>query len=88
MVEITVFFYDKKGQQVKDSLTVPTNGDETEEKILTWASDLATEWFYNIAYEAATVIWNESGGGTDYEFESFYEKFVEDCNLEWEFKRI
>lgn len=86
-IEIEVFFSDKNGAQARDKIVELVDSGSTENEILTWASDLATEWFYNIAQEEATTYWNELGGGTDYEFENFFDKYLETCNLEWTFKK-
>lgn len=86
-IEIEVSFISKEGQQAKDSLSLTINDDDTHDKIMTWAFDLATEWFYDITNDAAMTLWNEKGGGTDYEFESFYEKYIETCNFQWNFKK-
>lgn len=86
-IEITVSFIDKKGIQTKDNLVMTVNDEDSEDKVMTWASDLAIEWFYNVAYETAKIIWDENGGGTDYEFEIFYEKYIETCDFQWNFKK-
>lgn len=86
-IEITAIFYDKKGATVKDTLSTVVDDNASESEVMTWATDLATEWFYSIAEDECAILWSELGGGTDYEYEQFFENYIQSCNLDWTYKK-
>ena len=86
-IEISVKFCDFYGLAAEDNLSTSIEDDASESDVMTWATDLATEWFYNVAYDNCTTLWNENGGGTDNEFEVFFDNYIEKCSLDWSFKK-
>ena len=85
-IEISVCFEDEYGSKEKDFLSFDTD-KMTDSAAMTYANDLANEWFYSIADDFCKEIWRERGGGSDFEYEFFFEKYIDKCSLNWQYRK-
>lgn len=86
-IEICVSFSDCYGTKESDTITMCAEESWSESQLITWASDLATDWFYSVAEEECSIIWRERGGGTDLEYECFLDRYLYSCDFNWSFKK-
>lgn len=86
-IEISTHFKDQFGNEKDDELFLPIENDKPETDVMTEVNDLVNEWFYSVADDFCLTIWKEEGGGTDYEYEYFFENYLKNCSLNWNYKK-
>lgn len=79
---IIVIFVNPFGLKTKCEIPIFAK-DESEFTVL--AEDEATSWFYDVANEDFSIYWRERGG-TDAEYDMYFENYLDLSRVEWEVK--
>lgn len=80
---IVVTFEDPYGYKVTCEIPIYAS-DEVSFEVQ--AEDKATEWYYEVAEEQFSTLWNEQGGGTDFEYETNFDTYLSNSFVDWKFK--
>ena len=86
-IEISARFKDSYGNESEDNFSLDFEDDFTDSAAMTYANDLVSEWFYDVADDYCMIIWKEMGGGYDTEYDFFFEDYINNCSLDWNYKK-